>query len=134
MLLALLLSGFFAPPAFAFDVVFESAGKRVDWHGDYESLGPIFDYFFGSDLGRRALRITLLTYLDAFELFRLRLLARRFRDELPNRVANLTFIPGTASRSRTSTSRAFSTATDVIVDYSDLVVLNFSGCGKRLYG
>ena len=24
----------------AFDVVFESAGKRVDWHGDYESLGP----------------------------------------------------------------------------------------------
>ena len=99
---------------------------------DYESLGPIFDYFFGSDLGRRALRITLLTYLDAFELFRLRLLARRFRDELPNRVAGLTFITGTASRSRTSTSRAFST--DVFVDYSDLVVLNFSGCGKRLYG
>ena len=26
--------------AVAFDVVFESAGKRVDWHGDYESLGP----------------------------------------------------------------------------------------------
>ena len=26
--------------AIAFDVVFESAGKRVDWHGDYESLGP----------------------------------------------------------------------------------------------
>ena len=99
---------------------------------DYESLGPIFDYFFGSDLGRRALRITLLTYLDAFELFRLRLLARRFRDELPNRVANLTFITGTASRSRTSTSRAFST--DVFVDYSDLVVLNFSGCGERLTG
>ena len=97
---------------------------------DYESLGPIFDYFFG--LGRRALRITLLTYLDAFELFRLRLLARRFRDELPNRVANLTFITGTASRSRTSTSRAFST--DVFVDYSDLVVLNFSGCGERLTG
>ena len=99
---------------------------------DYESLGPIFDYFFGSDLGRRALRITLLTYLDAFELFRLRLLARRFRDELPNRVANLTFITGTASRSRTSTSRAFST--DVFVDYSDLVVLDFSGCGERLTG
>ena len=99
---------------------------------DYESLGPIFDYFFGSDLGRRALRITLLTYLDAFELFRLRLLARRFRDELPNRVASLTFIIGTASRSRTSTSRAFST--DVFVDYSDLVVLNFSGCGERLTG
>ena len=59
---------------------------------DYESLGPVFDYFFGSaDLGRRALRITLLTYLDAFELFRLRLLARRFRDELPNHVASLTF-------------------------------------------
>ena len=99
---------------------------------DYESLGPIFDYFFGSDLGRRALRITLLTYLDAFELFRLRLLARRFRDELPNRVASLTFIIGTASRSRTSTSRAFST--DVFVDYSDLVVLDFSGCGERLTG
>ena len=99
---------------------------------DYESLGPIFDYFFGSDLGRRALRITLLTYLDAFELFRLRLLARRFRDELPNRVASLTFITGTASRSRTSTSRAFST--DVFVDYSDLVVLDFSGCGERLTG
>ena len=99
---------------------------------DYESLGPIFDYFFGSDLGRRALRITLLTYLDAFELFRLRLLARRFRDELPNRVASLTFITGTASRSRTSTSRAFST--DVFVDYSDLVVLNFPGCGERLTG
>jgi hypothetical protein len=100
---------------------------------DYESLGPIFDYFFGSDLGRRALRITLLTYLDAFELFRLRLLARRFRDELPNRVANLTFITGMASRSRsTSTSRAFST--DVFVDYSDLVVLDFSGCGERLTG
>jgi hypothetical protein len=99
---------------------------------DYESLGPIFDYFFGSDLGRRALRITLLTYLDAFELFRLRLLARRFRDELPNRVANLTFITGTASRSRTSTSRALST--DVFVDYSDLVVLDFSGCGERLTG
>ena len=97
---------------------------------DYESLGPIFDYFFGSDLGRRALRITLLTYLDAFELFPLRLLARRFRDELPNRVANLTFITGTASRSRTS--RAFST--DVFVDYSDLVVLHFSGCGERLTG
>ena len=92
---------------------------------DYESLGPIFDYFFGSDLGRRALRITLLTYLDAFELFRLRLLARRFRDELPNRVANLTSITGTASR-------AFST--DVFVDYSDLVVLDFSGCGERLTG
>ena len=100
---------------------------------DYESLGPIFDYFFGSDLGRRALRITLLTYLDAFELFRLRLLARRFRDELPNRVANLTFITGTASRSTsTSSSRAFST--DVFVDYSDLVVLHFSGCGERLTG
>ena len=99
---------------------------------DYESLGPIFDYFFGSaDLGRRALRITLLTYLDAFELFRLRLLARRFRDELPNRVASLTFITGTASR-RTSTSRAF--PTDVFVDYSDLVVLNFPGCGERLTG
>ena len=96
---------------------------------DYESLGPIFDYFFGSDLGRRALRITLLTYLDAFELFRLRLVARRFRDELPNRVASLTFITGTASR---STSRAFST--DVFVDYSDLVVLNFSGCGERPTG
>ena len=93
---------------------------------DYESLlGPIFDYFFGSDLGRRALRITLLTYLDAFELFRLRLLARRFRDELPNRVASLTFITGTSSR-------AFST--DVFVDYSDLVVLNFSGCCQRLTG
>lgn len=26
--------------AIAFDVVFESQGKRVDWHGDYESLGP----------------------------------------------------------------------------------------------
>ena len=26
--------------AIAFDVVFESAGGRVDWHGDYESLGP----------------------------------------------------------------------------------------------
>ena len=101
---------------------------------DYESLGPIFDYFFGSDLGRRALRITLLTYLDAFELFRLRLLARRFRDELPNRVASLTFITGTASRrTRTSTSsRAF--PTDVFVDYSDLVVLNFSGCSERLTG
>ena len=100
---------------------------------DYESLGPIFDYFFGSDLGRRALRITLLTYLDAFELFRLRLLARRFRDELPNRVAGLTFITGTASRSTsTSTSRAF--PTDVFVDYSDLVVLNFPGCGERLTG
>ena len=99
---------------------------------DYESLGPIFDYFFGSaDLGRRALRITLLTYLDAFELFRLRLLARRFRDELPNRVASLTFITETASR-RTSTSRAF--PTDVFVDYSDLVVLNFPGCGERLTG
>ena len=100
---------------------------------DYGSLGPIFDYmyFFGSDLGRRALRITLLTYLDAFELFRLRLLARRFRDELPNRVAGLTFITGTASRS-TSTSRAF--PTDVFVDYSDLVVLDFSGCGERLTG
>ena len=99
---------------------------------DYESLGPIFDYFFGSaDLGRRALRITLLTYLDAFELFRLRLLARRFRDELPNRVASLTFITGTASR-RTSTSRAF--PTDVVVDYSDLVVLNFRECGERLTG
>ena len=100
---------------------------------DYESLGPIFDYFFGSYLGRRALRITLLTYLDAFELFRLRLLARRFRDELPNRVASLTFITRTASRS-TSTSRAFSAATDVFVDYSDLVVLNFRGCGERLTG
>ena len=102
---------------------------------DYESLGPIFDYFFGSDLGRRALRITLLTYLDAFELFRLRLLARRFRDELPNRVASLTFITETAStRRRTSSisSRAF--PTDVFVDYSDLVVLNFSGCGERLTG
>ena len=100
---------------------------------DYESLGPIFDYFFGSaDLGRRALRITLLTYLDAFELFRLRLLARRFRDELPNRVAGLTFITGTASRSTSTSSRTFST--DVFVDYSDLVVLNFSGCGKRLTG
>ena len=99
---------------------------------DYESLGPIFDYFFGSDLGRRALRITLLTYLDAFELFRLRLLARRFRDELPNRVASLTFITGTASRSTSTSSRAFST--DVFVDYSDLVVLNFSGCGERLTG
>ena len=99
---------------------------------DYESLGPIFDYFFGSDPGRRALRITVLAYLDAFELFRLRLLARRFRDELPNRVANLTFITGTASRSLTSTSRAFST--DVFVDYSDLVVLDFSGCGERLTG
>ena len=103
---------------------------------DYESLGPIiFDYFFGSDLGRRALRITLLTCLDAFELFRLRLLARRFRDELPNRVASLTFITGTAStRRRTSSisSRAF--PTDVFVDYSDLVVLNFSGCGERLTG
>ena len=99
---------------------------------DYESLGPIFDYFFGSDLGRRALRITLLTYLDAFELFRLRLLARRFRDELPNRVASLTFITGTASRSTSTSSRTFST--DVFVDYSDLVVLNFSGCGERLTG
>ena len=94
---------------------------------NYKSLGPIFDYFFGSDLGRRALRITLLTYLDAFELFRLRLLARRFRDELPNRVASLTFITGTAS-----SRRAFST--DVFVDYSDLVFLNFSGCGGRLTG
>ena len=84
-------------------------------------------------MGRRALRITLLTYLDAFELFRLRLLARRFRDELPNRVAGLTFITGTAStRRRTSTSRAF--PTDVFVDYSDLVVLNFRGCGERLTG
>ena len=99
---------------------------------DYESLGPIFDYFFGSDLGRRALRITLLTYLDAFELFPLRLLARRFRDELPNRVASLTFITGTASRRTSNTSRAF--PTDVFVDYSDLVVLNFSGCGERLTG
>ena len=99
---------------------------------DYESLGPIFDYFFGSDLGRRALRITLLTYLDAFELFRLRLLARRFRDELPNRVAGLTFITGTASRSTSTSSRAF--PTDVFVDYSDLVVLDFSGCGERLTG
>ena len=99
---------------------------------DYESLGPIFDYFFGSDLGRRALRITLLTYLDAFELFRLRLLARRFRDELPNRVASLTFITGTASRSTSTSSRTFST--DVFVDYSDLIVLNFSGCGERLTG
>ena len=102
---------------------------------DYETLGPIFDYFFGSDdLGRRALRITLLTYLDAFELFRLRLLARRFRDELPNRVASLTFVTGTASRSTSTSSRAFST--DVFVDYSDLVVLNynFSGCGERLTG
>ena len=63
---------------------------------DYESLGPIFDYFFGSDLGRRVLRITLLTYLDALELFRLRLSARRFRDELPNRVASLTFITAKA--------------------------------------
>ena len=100
---------------------------------DYESLGPIFDYFFGSaDLGRRALRITLLTYLDAFELFRLRLLARRFRDELPNRVAGLTFITGTASRSTSTSSRAF--PTDVFVDYSDLVVLNFPGCGERLTG
>ena len=99
---------------------------------DYESLGRIFDYFFVKEVGRSALRITLLTYLDAFELFRLRLLARRFRDELPNRVASLTFIIGTASRSRTSTSRAFST--DVFVDYSDLVFLNFSGCGGRLTG
>ena len=99
---------------------------------DYESLGPIFDYFFGSDLGRRALRITLLTYLDAFELFRLRLLARRFRDELPNRVASLTFITGTASRSTSTSTRAF--PTDVFVDYSDLVVLNFPGCGERLTG
>ena len=99
---------------------------------DYESLGPIFDYFFGSDLGRRALRITLLTYLDAFELFRLRLLARRFRDELPNRVASLAFITGTASRSTSTSTRAF--PTDVFVDYSDLVVLNFSGCGERLTG
>ena len=99
---------------------------------DYESLGPIFDYFFGSDLGRRALRITLLTYLDAFELFRLRLLARRFREELPNRVASLTFITGTASRSTSTSSRAF--PTDVFVDYSDLVVLNFPGCGERLTG
>ena len=96
---------------------------------DYESLGPIFDYFFG--LGRRALRITLLTYLDAFELFRLRLLARRFRDELPNRVASLTIITGTSSSSM-DPSRAFST--DVFVDYSDLVVLNFPGCGERLTG
>ena len=99
---------------------------------DYESLGPIFDYFFGSDLGRRALRITLLTYLDALELFRLRLLARRFRDELPNRVASLTFDFGTASRSTSTSSRAL--PTDVCVDYSDLVVLNFSGCGERLTG
>ena len=99
---------------------------------DYESLGPIFDYFFGSDLGRRALRITLLTYLDAFELFRLRLLARRFRDELPNRVASLTFITETASRRTSTSSRAF--PTDVFVDYSDLVVLNFPGCGERLTG
>ena len=102
---------------------------------DYESLGPIFDYFFGSDLGRRALRITLLTYLDAFELFRLRLLARRFRDELPNRVASLTFIRSASTRTGTasrSTSRAFST--DVFGDYSDLVVLDFSGCGERLTG
>ena len=99
---------------------------------DYESLGPIFDYFFGSaDLGRRALRITLLTYLDAFELFRLRLVARRFRDKLPNRVASLTIITGTSSSSM-DPSRAFST--DVFVDYSDLVVLNFSGCGERLTG
>ena len=36
---------------------------------DYGSVGPIFDYLFGSDLGRRALRIMLLTYSDAFELF-----------------------------------------------------------------
>ena len=26
--------------AIAFDVVFESAGKRVDWHGDYERSAP----------------------------------------------------------------------------------------------
>ena len=95
---------------------------------DYESLGPVFDYFFGSaDLGRRALRITLLTYLDAFELFRLRLLARRFRDELPNYVTNLTFI------TRTSSSGALF-STNVFVDYSDLLVLHFSGCGERLTG
>ena len=31
-----------------------------------------------------------------------------------------------------ATSRAF--PTDVFVDYSDLVVLNFSGCGERLTG
>ena len=99
---------------------------------DYESLGPIFDYFFIKEVGRSALRITLLTYLDAFELFRLRLLARRFRDELPNRVASLTFITGTASRSTSLSSRAFST--DVFVDYSDLVVLDFFGCGERLTG
>ena len=93
---------------------------------DYESLGPIFDYFFVKEVGRSALRITLLTYLDAFELFRLRLLARRFRDELPNRVASLTtIIIGTSSTS-SSRTRAFST--DVFVDYSDLVVLNFSDC------
>ena len=98
---------------------------------DYESLGPIFDYFSGSDLDRRALRIMLLTYVDALKLLRLQLLARRFRDELPNRVASLTFITGTASR-RTSTSRAF--PTDVFVNYSDLVVLNFPGCGERLTG
>ena len=76
---------------------------------DYETLGPIFDYFFGSDdLGRRALRITLLPYLDAFELFRLRLLARRFRDELPNRVASLTLIPGPSRPMSLSTSRTLS--------------------------
>ena len=70
-------------------------GTRADSYEDEDVQAEairIWDYFVGSNQGRRALRVVLASNTEnAAVLFRLRLMARRFHSELPNYVTSLNF-------------------------------------------
>ena len=79
----------------------------------------IWDYLIGSSLGRRALRVVLASNAEnAADLFRLRLVARRFHSELPKYVASLNFsglnIPFFSH--------------ELFVPFSNLSLVDLSGC------
>ena len=83
----------------------------------------IWDYFIGSNLGRRALRVVLESNAEnAAVLFRLRLVARRFHSELPKYVASLNF----------SGLNIPSLSDELFIPFSNLSLVDLSGC--RLAG
>ena len=85
----------------------------------------IWDYFIGSNLGRRALRVVLASNAEnAAVLFRLRLVARRFHSELPKYVASLNF---------SGLNNIPSLSDELFIPFSNLSLLDFSGC-RRLAG